>query len=377
MKFEHRPHRYEDGTIRIGGEIYGIAAEIADPYGWAWTALTLMDGTRSHDEIIERLRLAHPELPDPESIVEQLAATRYVEDAAAAPPAGLSERERDRYSRNHAFFRTVDIVPRGHGWETQLRLKSARVVVLGLGGTGCHAAWALAAVGVGAIHCVDPDLVELSNLNRQVLYGEGDVGRPKAEAAVARLRSVNSDISVTGERRHIGSRRELDELIAGYDALALCADRPTGHDIRVWANRACAAAGIPWAGGGYNGPLVTVGCFAPGAGACYECLSSGEEARRHPGTPVDLGGPGVIATSAGVSGQLVAHALLGLLTGVPVPPVGTIQGVNLIAADHHVWVRHPPLPGCPVCGTRADGPEHNSTRRMTEIDAGRTNRSRP
>ena len=294
-----------------------------------------MDGTRSHDEIIERLRLAHPELPDPESIVEQLTATRMSEDAAAVPPAGLSERERDRYSRNHAFFRTVDIVPRGHGWETQLRLKSARVVVLGLGGTGCHAAWALAAVGVGTIHCVDPDLVELSNLNRQVLYGEGDVGRPKAEAAVARLRTVNSDISVTGERRHIGSRRELDELIAGYDALALCADRPTGHDIRVWANRACAAAGIPWAGGGYNGPLVTVGCFAPGAGACYECLSSGEEARRHPDTPVDLGGPGVIATSAGVSGQLVAHALLGLLTGVPVPPVGTIQGVNLIAADHH------------------------------------------
>ncbi|MEV5740141.1 ThiF family adenylyltransferase [Microbispora rosea] len=369
VKFEHRPHRYEDGTIRIGGEIYGIAAEIADPYGWVWTALTLMDGTRSRDEIAERLRLAHPELPDAPSIVEQLAATRYVEDAAAVPPAGLSARELDRYSRNHAFFRAVDVVPRAHGWETQIRLKSARVVVLGLGGTGCHAAWALAAVGVGAIHCVDPDLVELSNLNRQVLYGEDDVGRPKAEAAVARLRTVNSDISVTGERRHIGSRRELDDLIAGYDALALCADRPTGHAIRVWANRACAAADIPWAGGGYSGPLVTVGCFAPGAGACYECLSSGEEARRRPGAPVNLGGPGVIATSAGVSGQLLAHTLLGLLTGVPVPPAGTIRGVNLTAADHHVWVRHPPRPGCPVCGTRAGEPEHNSSRRMTEIDA--------
>ncbi|MEU7690473.1 ThiF family adenylyltransferase [Microbispora hainanensis] len=374
MKFEHRPHRYEDGTIRIGGEIYGIAAEIADPDGWVWTALTLMDGTRSREEIAERLRLAHPELPDATSIVEELTATRYVEDAAAVPPAGLSERELDRYSRNHAFFRAVDAVPRAHGWEAQVRLKAARVVVLGLGGTGCHAAWALAAVGVGTIHCVDPDLVELSNLNRQVLYGEADVGRPKAEAAVDRLRSVNSDITVTGERRSIGSRRELDELITGYDALALCADRPTGHSLRVWANRACAAANIPWAGGGYSGPLVTVGCFAPREGTCYECLSSGEEARRRPGTPVNLGGPGVIATSAGVSGQLVAHALLGLLTGVPVPPVGTIQGLNLIAADHHVWVRHPPRPGCPVCGTRA--PARNSPRGMTEKDAGRINRQR-
>ncbi|MEV7801339.1 ThiF family adenylyltransferase [Microbispora sp. NPDC088329] len=360
VKFEHRPHRYEDGTVRIGGEIYGIAAEIADPYGWVWTTLTLMDGTRSRDEIAERLRLAHPEVPDAVAIVEQLVATRYVEDAAAVPPAGLSERELDRYSRNQAFFRTVDAVPRAHGWETQLRLKSARVVVLGLGGTGSHAAWALAASGVGTIHCVDPDLVELSNLSRQVLYGEDDVGRPKAEVAVERLRTVNSDISVTGERRHIGGRRELDDLVAGCDALALCADRPTGHEIRVWANRACAAAGIPWAGGGYNGPLVTVGCFAPEAGACYECLSSGEEERRRPGTPVDLGGSGVIATSAGVSGQLVAHALLGLLTGVPVPPVGTIQGVNLIAADHHVWVRHPPRPGCPVCGTRARARDTNT-----------------
>ncbi|GLW23566.1 HesA/MoeB/ThiF family protein [Microbispora triticiradicis] len=350
VKFEHRPHRYEDGTIRIGGEIYGIAAEIEDPYGWVWTALCLMDGTRSSEDIADRLRLAHPELPDAESVVEQLVATRYVEDAAAVPPAALSEREIDRYSRNQAFFRMVG--PGPHSWEAQLRLKGARVVVLGLGGTGSHAAWALAAAGVGEIHCVDPDLVELSNLNRQVLYGEADVGRPKAEAAVARLRGVNSDITVTGDRRCVGSRRELADLIAGYDALALCADRPDGHRIRVWANRACAAAGIPWVGGGYSGPLVTVGCFTPDAGTCYECLCDGEEARRRPGTPVDLGGPGVIATSAGLSGQLVAHAMIALLTGASAPPAGTIRGVNLIAADHHVRVSHPPRPGCPVCGTR-------------------------
>ncbi|WP_204018653.1 HesA/MoeB/ThiF family protein [Sphaerimonospora thailandensis] len=354
VKLEHRPHRYDDGTIRIGGEVYGIAAEIEDPYGWVWTALSLMDGTRSPGQIAERLSDAHPKVPDAASIVEQLVASGYVEDVAAMPPGELEERELDRYSRNHAFFRAVDLAPRGHGWEAQLRLKTARVVVLGLGGTGSHAAWALAAAGVGAIHCVDPDLVELSNLNRQILYCEDDVGRPKADAAVARLRTVNSDITVTGERLRISSREDLGDLITGCDALALCADRPDGHRIRVWANRACAAAGIPWAGGGYNGPLVTVGMFAPGVGTCYECLSAGEEARRRPRTPVDLGGPGAIATSAGLSGQLVAHAVLGLLTGVPLPPVGTIQGVNLVAPDHHVWVRHPPRPDCPICGSRTE-----------------------
>ncbi|MEW9530280.1 ThiF family adenylyltransferase [Microbispora sp. NPDC049125] len=353
VKKRHEPFRFDDGTVRIGGEIYGLATEIIDPTGGAWTALTLMDGTRTPADIADAVCRRLPGLSGPEAsrIVAALIASGHVEDASATAPEELTERERERYGRSQAFFHQVDLTPRAHGWEAQLRLKAARVVVLGLGGTGSHAAWALAASGVGRIHCVDADVVELSNLNRQVLYTEDDLGHAKVDTTVEALRRVNSDIQVTGERRLISSEADLLSVVRGQDVLALCADEPRGHGIRIWANRICARAGVPWVGGGYNGPLVTAGTFAPGRGACYECLTEGEARRRRPGLPVDLGGPGVVAASAGISGNLVAHAVVSLITGVPEPAVGTLVGLNLIAPDHHVLVRHPPRPGCPVCGT--------------------------
>jgi molybdopterin/thiamine biosynthesis adenylyltransferase len=351
VKPEHRPHRYPDGTVRIGGDIYGLAAEIDDPDGWAWTALSLMDGTRPVEDVVSGLRSAFPGLSarEAESVVTQLIGSGYVEDAIASPPRELSARELDRYSRNHAFFRRIDLTPREHGWEAQLRLRNARVMVLGLGGTGSHAAWALTAAGVGHLHCVDPDVVELSNLSRQVLYGEADIGQAKADLAVRRLREVNSDVTIRGDRVRVGSEEQLAELVSGADVLALCADEPRGHVLRVWANRVCARAGIPWAGGGYSGPLVTVGVYGPG-GPCYECVSAGEQARRRPGSLADLGGPGVIATSAGIAGHLVAHAVITQLTGVPPIAPGRIWGINLIAPDQLIDIRHPARDDCPVCG---------------------------
>jgi len=359
VKRRHEPHRFEDGTVRIGGEIYGLAAEISDPTGGAWAALSLMDGTRSPDDVAEAVcrRLPGVSASQAARIVAALIASGHVEDAAAPAPGELTERERTRYDRSRAFFQQVDLVPGRQGWDAQVRLRAARVVVLGLGGTGSHAAWALAASGVGRLHCVDADVVELSNLNRQVLYTEDDLGRAKADVAVGRLRRLNSDIEVTGERRVIGSEADLLSILAGADVLALCADEPREPGIRIWANRICARAGVPWVGGGYNGPLVTVGTFAPGRGACYECLAAGEARRRRPGLPVDLGGPGVVAASAGLSGHLVAHSVISLITGVPEPAIGTVVGLNLIAPDQHVWVRHPPRPGCPVCGIQRTSAE--------------------
>lgn len=353
VKAEHRPHRAGDGRVRIGGSIYGVAAEIADPDGFAWAALVAMDGTRTQEEIAALLRGAFPALTraGATAIVELLVNSGYVEDASARPPDELSPAEQERYERNMAFFRRVDLTPRAHGWEAQVRLKRSRVLVLGLGGTGSHAAWALAACGVGGIHCVDRDVVELSNLTRQALYREADIGSPKAEVTVARLSEVNSCLDITGESRSIECERELAELVAGFDALALCADEPRGRaGIRVWANRVCLAAGVPWAVGGYNGPLVSVGAFSPG-GPCYECLNAHVEASLPPGAPVDLGGRGVIAPSAGVSGHLTAQAIISLLTGVPALPGGYVTGVNLVAPDQHVYARHPAAPDCPACGT--------------------------
>ncbi|TDD43827.1 HesA/MoeB/ThiF family protein [Nonomuraea terrae] len=347
VKPEHAPHRLGDGSVRLGGVLYGIASEIADADGWAWAALTLMDGTRSPAEIAAELRsrFAGLSAEEADEVVATLIGSGHVEEAAPGPCEALSEREKERYSRSRDYFRWVDVTPRDHGWEPQVRLKNAGVLVLGLGGTGSHVAWSLAASGVGRLHLVDPDVVELSNLNRQVLYTEADVGRPKAEVAAERLRAVNSEIEVTASAARVDGPAGLARLVDGFDVLALCADHPREPGgIRTWANRVCSVAGIPWVSGGYDGPLVSVGVFGPG-GPCFECVRAGIPPR--PGA--DYAWPGVTGASAGISGQLVAHDVVALITGLMVTPPGYFHGLTLLDPDEHVYAHYPSRADCEFC----------------------------
>lgn len=346
VKPGHEPFRTGPRTVRVGGDVYGVAAEITDPDGLAWAALTAMDGSRTAEDVVAAVLEAVPgaTAARARAVVRALVASGHVEDAAAPPPPELSARELDRYSRTQAYYRHVDRTPREHGWHAQLALRRSSVLVVGLGGTGGHAAWALTAAGVGRLHCVDADVVELSNLSRQVLYDERDVGRPKAEAALDRLRPVNSGVELTGERRRVTGPGDLAALAADHDVLALCADEPGGPDgIRAWADR----TGKPWVGGGYHGPLVTVGVFAPG-GPCHACLAAGE-AERVGSAPSGPRGAGATPASAGLSGLLTAQAVLTLLTGTPPLEPGYVHGLNLLAPGAPVYARHPPRPGCGTC----------------------------
>lgn len=423
IKPEHRAYRTVDGNVRVGSVIHGIGAEIADPQGWVWTLVEAMDGSRGPSEVVAEVLRSHPDLPgeDARQAMADLLAAGFVDDARASVP--VPPREEDRYSRGVPLLRWMDLGPRTSPWDAQLRLREARVLLIGVGGTGGHAAQALVASGVGHVHCVDPDVVELSNLNRQPLYRESDLGRPKVEAAVATLRALNSDVWVTGERREVARPEDLAELVAGsrqagrppggppsvsaagrgatgaehrrpggppgpadppaetadgpgravssatpapalppspYDLLVLAADRPDA--IRRWTNRACLAAGLPWVDAGYRGPLVTAGVYVPGRGACWECLRDGEIARRDlrlgPGQDPEVASPRMpwnpaSAVTAGLSGALLAHAALALLTGVPALEPGFRFGVNLMLPGDPVHQRTPRHLDCPACGERA------------------------
>jgi molybdopterin/thiamine biosynthesis adenylyltransferase len=362
IKPEHRAYRTVDGNVRIGSVIYGIGAEIADPDGWVWTLTEAMDGSRTVERIAAEVTDRHPGV-GPDTVRGAMADLRqagYVDDAAAPLPAGLGDRDEVRHGRGVALLRWMDLSPRSSPWSAQLRLRQARVLVLGVGGTGGAAAQILVASGVGRLHVVDPDVVELSNLNRQLLYREADIGHPKAAAAAAALRSLNSDVTVTGERCEVRGPDSLADLLRGgpgpYDVLVLGADRPP--EIRRWANRVCLALGTPWVEGGYRGPLVTVGVHVPGQGPCWECQRAGEVERRdlrlRPGQSEDAASPRMpwnpaSAVTAELSGTLVAHAVLALLTGVPPMQPGFRYGINLMALGEPVLQRHPRRPDCPAC----------------------------
>ncbi len=359
IKFEHLPVRHGDDRIRIGGIVPGIASEVADPDGWVWALLETLDGSRTVDQVavdLVRLFPARPET-DVREAIEDLVRAGYVEDAAEVAPDELSKGERERYARSRALFRWMDRTPRVTSWEAQLLLRRARVVVVGVGGVGSTAALALVASGVGQVHCVDPDIVEVSNLNRQILFEERDVGRPKVDAAVDRLRSLNVHVDVTGERRAVDSTDALRTLVVGFDVLLLAADRP--REIRTWANRACLDTGTAWVHGGYKGPQINIGLYGPGTGPCYDCGYAADRLRRSLLPPrVVMAAPhgderpqAANAVTAGIAGSLSAHAVMSLITGVPALRTNCEFGLNL-ATLQDSRALGPPMPyvGCPGCG---------------------------
>lgn len=361
VKPEHRPYRTVDGHIRIGSVIFGIGAEVRDPDGWIWTLTEVMDGVRSPADVVAAVREQHSGLPadDVLQAMSDLLEAGFLEDAGAPPPSALSAREHVRYGRGVTLLRWMDQAPRATAWELQLRLRRARVLLVGVGGTGGFVAQSLVASGVGRLHCVEPDVVELSNLNRQLLFREGDIGTPKIDAALATLRTLNSDVTVTGERRAVRRREDLDALLTpGYDLLVLCADHP--QEIRAWANRTCLEANMPWVEGGYRGPLVSVGVHVPGDGACWECHRVGDIERRDlglgPDQDEDAASPRmswnpVNAVTAGLSGSLLAHVALALLTGVPPMQPGFRLGFNLMKPEDSVLDRFGRRTDCPACGS--------------------------
>lgn len=207
---------------------------------------------------------------------------------------------------------------------------------------------------------MDHDLVELSNLNRQTLYREKDIGRLKVDAAIEHLGDINSDVEISGDRLSISSEADLSDIFEpGYDLVLLCADEP--HEIRRWANRACHRAGVAWIVGGYYGPIVSVGMHRRGAGACWECLHDqaieAPEMRFPPGFSHDDLDPQfdwhpANAVSAGITGMFMAYFALAALTGAPPVSPGFWHEVNLAHSGESSVIRFDARDGCETCGTQ-------------------------
>jgi molybdopterin-synthase adenylyltransferase len=359
VKVKHRPVRLGEGQVRIGGTVPGVESRTVDPDGWVWALLGLLDGTRTVGQVVTELVHRFPGRSVAEVTCEVvgdlgvLLRAGYVENAAEVAPSVLSAREQERYGRGRELFRWMARTGRRSSWDTQLLLRQARVVVVGVGGTGSTAALNLALSGVGELHCVEPDVVDLSNLARQVLFTERDVGRPKVDAAVRELRARNSDTRVTGEALTVTGPVSLLALAARFDLVVLAADQPA--EIRTWTNRACQATGTAWVHAGYHGPQVNYGLYRPGTGPCYECVETAEA--QHDAvvaSPVPAVGWGEVqagnAVSAGVSGNLAAHTAMSLITGVPGLRVNGEYAFNLVTLDGDaVSTLDAPRPDCPAC----------------------------
>jgi molybdopterin/thiamine biosynthesis adenylyltransferase/rhodanese-related sulfurtransferase len=249
----------------------------------------------------------------------------------------LGEDERRRYARQ---LRIPEI-----GVAGQRRLDTARVLIVGAGGLGSPVALYLAAAGVGTLGIVDDDVVDVSNLQRQVLHATGRIGMSKVESAERALRDLNPDVRVVGHRERLDSAT-VDRLLVGYEVVV---DASDNFDTRYALNDAAVRAGTPVVHGSvyrWDGQVTT---FMPFRGPCYRCM--------YPEPPPEAIAPacdvaGVVGVLPGLVGMLQAAETLKLLLGIGEPLVGRLLMVDALGTTFDE-VRVPRDPGCPACGSAA------------------------
>jgi molybdopterin/thiamine biosynthesis adenylyltransferase/rhodanese-related sulfurtransferase len=248
----------------------------------------------------------------------------------------LSTGERVRYARHLALP--------GVGEEGQERLKAARVLVVGAGGLGSPVALYLAAAGVGTLGLVDFDTVDVTNLQRQILYGTGDVGRPKLEVAAVRLSDLNPGVHVVSHPVRLTSENAL-EILAGYDVVA---DGTDNFPARYLVNDACVLLGKPNVHASVSRFDGQASVFWAAKGPCYRCLF--EEP-----PPADLvpscAEGGVLGVLPGLLGTIQATEVLKLLLGAGEPLVGRLLLVDALRMEMRT-IRTAKNPACAVCGAR-------------------------
>jgi len=259
-------------------------------------------------------------------------AETVAEEARVTAP--LDAMEIARYSR-HLILPEV-------GFEGQAKLKRASVLCIGAGGLGSPVGLYLAAAGVGRIGLVDFDVVDYSNLQRQVLFGTSDVGRPKLHAARERLADVNPHVALECHETRLSSGNAL-EILRGYD---LIVDGSDNFPTRYLVNDACALLRKPNVYGSIFRFEGQASVFWAGRGPCYRCLFPEPPP---PGLVPSCAEGGVLGILPGIVGTIQATEAIKLILGAGTPLLGRL----LLFDALEMRFRELKLsrdPGCPLCG---------------------------
>jgi molybdopterin/thiamine biosynthesis adenylyltransferase len=248
----------------------------------------------------------------------------------------FSKEQLERYSRQ--------ILLKEIGKTGQERLRKARILLVGAGGLGSPIALYLTAAGIGTLGIIDHDVVDISNLQRQIVHFTKDIGRAKVDSAHEKLHALNPevDICVYNRRLHAGN---VQGIMAGYDFVV---DGTDDFPTKFLINDACVAAGIPFSHGGilqYDGQTMTV---LPGKSACYRCVFKNPP-------PFDIATAcskaGILGAVAGILGTLQATEVLKYVTGVGQLLTDTLLTFNALTLDFRK-IDLSRRADCHACGNR-------------------------
>ncbi|MGC1852631.1 MAG: molybdopterin-synthase adenylyltransferase MoeB [Solirubrobacterales bacterium] len=331
------PHEYQEAHLE-GGKLVppgllGDEIAAAAPDKSARTILYCRSGNRSYKAAEQLQALGYEDVA---SMAGGILAWQE-QGLPVVSASGMTAEQRDRYSR-HTLLPEV-------GVDGQLKLLNAKVLLLGAGGLGAPTALYLAAAGIGTLGLVDDDVVDASNLQRQVIHNTERIGMPKTQSARIFIEALNPDVNVVEHNLRLNAGNIL-ELIEGYDVIVDGADNfPTRYllnDASVRLRKPVVSASIL----SFDGQIST---FVPFEGPCYRCLyPTPPPAELAPSCSAN----GVLGVMAGTMGTLQANEVIKLVLGVGEPLIGRLLLYEALGTRFtELKVRRDP--NCPICGENA------------------------
>lgn len=260
-------YRLNSHEFRIGAQL-GITAEFGDPEGQLWELASRLDG-RSVMTVVEEVKSAFPELTSEDVLegIKLLDDEGFVEEAMPEKESCLPV----RYVSNVNYFSRY-IGSDGNRYAPQEKIRETTILLLGLGGGGSNILTMLAGIGPKKIIIADYDNVEESNLGRQLLYKEADIGRPKTEAAAKAVSEMNKDIVIEAHNKKIEKPEDVLKMIEGVDLVICAIDEPSFVAQRI-VNEAIVKAKVPCVFGASQVSRGRVFTVKPGETGCFDCLN--------------------------------------------------------------------------------------------------------
>lgn len=339
-------HENEKGvTLRFCSEIIRFDDEMGDVIFF----FSLLDGRYSRSQIQEVFSDKYDGGADIVSSYLETVDELHLIENIHQDSSMLNNMQRERFSRNFEFFNTV-LNLSGNKFAVQRKLSDSKVAVLGCGGLGSHIILELAALGIGNLTIVDFDSIELSNLNRQILYREENVGAKKVFTARDNILRFNSGLSIKAVEARISSLNDIKNIIDGHDLIICVADKPRNSMVK-WLNEACCDTQIPFINGGLDTRRAIFYSVVPGVTGCTECwkmalpddkrqiIDEDNRVNKDYSSPA----PALSALVSVTAGVMVCEAIK-ILTGIQPPALtnhlGTFFFDNLTISASEEWSLH-------------------------------------
>ena len=348
-----------DGQVVL--RFNGQYAKIPDPHGAVWDFINTLDGNTPVDELARAVARRHPCTTEAaiQQVAKDLIQHRLLEVPTALQSTSLSTHDRSRFSRNIDFFGSM-MAADENKFTYQEALRCARICVLGCGGLGTHVLFDLVALGIHDLTILDFDSIELSNLNRQILYKESDIGSTKVDTAKQRLLEFNSHLHIRTHATRIASSQQLADIVAGHDLVICVADKPANY-MADWLNEGCVQQQVPFISGGLDVRRSVFYSVVPGVSGCGACWLTSARSKsatvncistmakqydityQHPG-------PALVPLVAVTAGMMVSECVK-IITGCQPPQLTnklkefTFDDLGVGIAE--TWERRP---DCAVCG---------------------------